>query len=356
LVADVAAVSKIGYPVPGARWAKAAAELAFELHRETPFDVALSRAPPESAHLPALAFVRQTSVPWIANWNDPFEFMRTGGGKPHLRSNLGLFCAAYVRKVAQVAHWHTFPSRGLQERMAQHLGREVLERGHVVPHVSPAITLGPCRAKAACCRIFCAGNMTRWHEPGGFLDALAESIREDRHADWEFAFAGVDQCDMQGMVRRLGIQDHYRALGALPYLETVRLMTEADILLAIDPPGMSGALLLSKLSDYAVARRPILALAPPNSTTHALISASGAGLCVDGQSPPLIRDTITRMYDLWEKGRLQENFDFTDLEARFAPATIVGRYEDLFHRLRDALEIGAPGSRWYTALVRACNP
>ena len=55
----------------GNAWAALALRKGRELLSKNRYDVIMSRALPEYAHLPALILARESGIPWIANWNDP---------------------------------------------------------------------------------------------------------------------------------------------------------------------------------------------------------------------------------------------------------------------------------------------
>lgn len=60
--------------IPDARvyWAKAAAKVFLERHKEKPYDLFITSGPPHSLHLVGLQVKQQTDILWIADFRDPW--------------------------------------------------------------------------------------------------------------------------------------------------------------------------------------------------------------------------------------------------------------------------------------------
>jgi hypothetical protein len=63
----------------GNAWVSLAFRKRMQLLRINQYDVIMSRALPDYAHLPALMLARMSGLPWIANWNDPALLLLAGG-------------------------------------------------------------------------------------------------------------------------------------------------------------------------------------------------------------------------------------------------------------------------------------
>ena len=113
------------------------------------------------------------------------------------------------------------------------------------------------------------GNFYAPRTPQALIEALARL-----HEEQPDVLAGV-RVELIGQIRPA--LDH-RALGAaLPgnlltvhapvdYLESLRLMQDADLLLVVDAPSEHSVFLPSKLIDYLGAGKPIVALSPPGAS------------------------------------------------------------------------------------------
>ena len=76
------------------------------------------------------------------------------------------------------------------------------------------------------------------------------------------------------------------------YVESLRLMSEADGLLVIDSPAELSVFLPSKLIDYAGAARPVFGITPPGAAAR-LIRQLG-GWVADPSDAGAVADTLKR--------------------------------------------------------------
>jgi hypothetical protein len=96
-------------------------------------------------------------------------------------------------------------------------------------------------------------------------------------------------------------------------------MLEADILLLIigvinsekylATYGLSG-----KVYDYALTGKPILSLAQKSGATFNFLKKHDIGVIANPLSMDDIKKRILFLYDAWEKGELQSNYNYTGLQ------------------------------------------
>ena len=77
---------------------------------------------------------------------------------------------------------------------------------------------------------------------------------------------------LRGAIRRLGVSEVVSFYPEVPYLESLRYMKEADVLVVIDAPTDFKYFFPAKLSDYLFSGRYIIAVTPRESTTWRILS------------------------------------------------------------------------------------
>lgn len=322
---------RMRHPIEGCRWASRAYDIASKLHRENKYDVILSRAFPNSAHLPSLIFSQKFNVPWIANWNDPWDFSNLPVAKGNLTANLGTIQGKFFEEVAIHASWHTFPSEKLRHGMCQYLGTKILERSSVVPHAALPTTLAMMPTDHKMFQIAFAGRSWKNRSPKLFLEAFATFIQMKKTKNQViFLFIGIDDNDMQNLATPLGIGSNITFAGKRGYSETLNMLSKCDVLLLIDPSDADGMILTSKLVDYAQTGRPILAITTKCSTSDEIITNYGGGISIDYYSSESIVNALLELYSHWEKNTLDKVYGSYRIYRLFSPETIIDSYRNIF--------------------------
>jgi hypothetical protein len=65
-----------------------------------------------------------------------------------------------------------------------------------------------------------------------------------------------------------------------------------------------------------------------------LLSRFGGGIVADCASPEKIAEGIEILYESWQSGRLQLDFDTGRLKKLFSKSTVVSQYQELFKHIR----------------------
>jgi len=148
-----------GFPLDHSRWGMHAFDHALKLHCLYGYDVIISRALPDSAHIPAIMFSRKTGIPWIANWNDPPCAKMPDPDGQGENASLGFFYERLLRAVANRAHALTFPCERLKRYICAYLPIGSAQKSWVIPHVSlqpGSVELSAARKVFSLCH---AGNL-----------------------------------------------------------------------------------------------------------------------------------------------------------------------------------------------------
>jgi len=327
-------VLRTGYLIEGCRWASYALDIALTLHRKKKFDVVISRSGPDSAHLAAMAFIRKTGIPWIANWNDP-----TGGKAPEpygrgLAGETGWIYECFLQKVIKKVDWITFPSDRLKNYVSMYLGEDILRKSSVIPHVamSPPLITKKANNTFTLCH---AGYLSKERNPKIFLEALATFIRQRGLNDrLRFNLIGIENCDFRNVIQEYGLQDNIIFKGRLSYQDTLSEIYRSDVAVVLEASSEESIFLPSKFIDYVQVGRPILAVSPKMGTLNDIISSHGGGTVVDCESVANITQGLHELYDAWRDRTIDSIYGSNRLFPLYSPSKIVCQYAILFDKLR----------------------
>lgn len=318
-------------------WAVNALRQAIDLARSRQFDFVISRALPARAHLPAMLFHRQTGIPWIANWNDPWpwaNFPPPYGTGPDTR--LAPRARRLILAMAKHKAWHTFPCERLRRYMGSYMPREILERSSVIPHIALRRFVAPPVPHDGF-RLCYAGSLRPPRDARVLLEGARRFIEgEAQSPPLSLVFVTDRPSDVAEAAQHLGVAEYVRIEEGRPYEEMPQLLAAMDVLVLIEPPMAEGVFLPSKFIDYVQAGRPILALSPSNGTIADILSQHEVGLVADGAHPESVAGAIAGLYRSWKAGTLDSAYRTSLLFTLYAEDRVLDLYQRLFEQLQAA--------------------
>jgi hypothetical protein len=198
----VRSAMRMRFPIDGIRWASRAYDQAVRLHKRGALDVVLSRAFPNVANLPAMKFARKQGLPWVSNWNDPWDFL----GRPKiprtLANAIGARDARLCRAVAANAAWLTFPFEGLRTSMASYLGGRAAERSSVKPHAALEQRKGHVSQRTGEFWVAHIGRLWRERNPEAVFEVFGRFLKvSDGDGIPRLCFAGISDFDLGALAR-----------------------------------------------------------------------------------------------------------------------------------------------------------
>lgn len=157
-----------------------------------------------------------------------------------------------------------------------------------------------------------AGSLYGLRTGRQFFKALKELIEEkpELQTQIQVLFAGHHSRQAKLLIEEFGLEHVIIFLGYKSHQETLKLMTNADVLLLIMSSqevsdAKTGPLAIpGKIFEYLGAKRPILAIAP-SGTAADIISSTKTGVVVPPQNTSVIAQTIFKLFQDWKNGTLE---------------------------------------------------
>jgi glycosyltransferase involved in cell wall biosynthesis len=323
-------------------WQPFALRAAREVIARDPPQALLSSAPPETNHIVGLQLARETGLPWVADFRDPWFglHLRKPPTAWHARRHAQLEAAVLGRASAVVATtlWLHDLLAARAPRPLPHL--RVIRNGFdaadfaapAPPHgaasggsaaqATPRTTTGPLHLAHT-------GMLTLTRSAEGLLAAIARLHAHDPSLRGAFQVeligARESRNDAAAAAAELAGCVHVRDY--VPHRAAIAAMQAADVLVLIKhlEPRYSG-LVPGKLYEYMGAGRPILGLVPDSEAAD-LIRDLGWGEVVPPDDPEAIAAALQRLLALKRQGRLQGAYPM--------------RGRDQFERRRQAAALAA---------------
>ncbi len=312
------------------RWALGAgARVLSDLCAE-PETVLVTFGQPMSDHLAGLHAKRKTHVRWLAHFSDPWA------DSPYRRQRFypGWHNRRMERNVVSRADRIVFTSEATRDLVMSKYPPEWRDRTHALPHAFDAALYsgggtGQTRDGNTLVLRY-IGNFYNRRWPTALVDGLAILCSQSPDVAAKIRFELIGPAAMRAEIG--GSQLPTGLVTRLPpvsYLESLRLMREADLLLVLDAPFSRNVFLPSKLVDYMGAGKPIFAISPPGPSADLVARLGGAVANVN--DPHEIAERLGETIEKLRTSGRGEGTTWGDQEVRaeFAAPAVTARFDAL---------------------------
>ena len=265
--------------IPDARkyWIKPSVGYLTHWIRVHQVDAIVSTGPPHSMHLIALGIKKNTGLPWLADFRDPWtqidfydQLMLTPwANKKHLRLEKNVLQTA-DQVVTVSASW----ASGLRERCNRDI--QVITNGYDPDDFRslPAFEHGDFS-------ITHLGTMNADRNPEVLWPVLAELVKTDVFFSTQLKIQLIGKTDIRAResIRDHGLDAYTSIISHLPHREALSLAARSAVLLLPlnNTPNVSG-ITPGKLYEYMALQRPVLCIGPANGDAARIIRDSVMGL------------------------------------------------------------------------------
>ncbi|MEI6455339.1 MAG: glycosyltransferase [bacterium] len=292
--------------IPDARkfWIKPSVRTLSAYLKDHPVDVIISTGPPHSTHLIALPLSKKFSIPWLADFRDPWtniDFYR----HLHLTARADRCHRKLEKGVLENAQSVVVISRSMAEDFNKICPRnyDIVTNGY-----DPADITGTPVETDKKFSIAHIGTLVSTRNPVTFWKALKSltSERDDFAADLEVLLVGKTDHSVTESIRNYGLGKFIRKTEYLPHDEVVKCQRQAQVLLLIinDTPNAK-MILTGKFFEYLAAKRPILCIGPEEGDAAAILHETRSGLLSGFSDPEGMKKNILLFYEKYKKGTLQ---------------------------------------------------
>jgi glycosyltransferase involved in cell wall biosynthesis len=131
-----------------------------------------------------------------------------------------------------------------------------------------------------------------FRNPAYFFEAI--NILSNQGVNVVFQYIGEINPDIEKMAEEHGISDHFRALGHMPYSNTISYMKGSDLLLLIGNGQETEQ--TGKIFDYLGCKRPVLALASQKGGIADVVNGVEQITLIENENPNKIAEAIMEFY------------------------------------------------------------
>ena len=240
------------------------------------YDAILTWSQSHSIHLAALKLKKKfPKLPWIAHLSDPWA------DNPFLQKYFGyrFIQKPLEKKVIKNADSLNFTTHLTRMMIMNKYPKNWINKTYVTPHSYDMSLYSSKRGKISDkLTISYFGNFYGARNPINFLKALEKIHKNDKKflKNIVFQFIGRWVNNENWVFKDLKLPINLiRTEKPISYLDSLKRMQEADMLLIIDAPFDISVFFPSKLVDYIGAQKPILAITPEGSCADIVREAGG---------------------------------------------------------------------------------
>lgn len=326
-------------------WIRRAAAAAGRAIRDTRADALITFAQPWTDHLAGLrVHARHPGVPWVAHFSDPWSdslYDESSGAARQQETELEQDVIAHADAVV-------FTNSYAADLVMRKYPPSWKQKTRVIPHavdfdIVPPDTRRP--GSGAPLRIAHVGNLfARRRTAQALFEALARvNARRPLAGRLAVVFigegTGFREAQEQAFIHRLEPIVSFES--RIPYVESLSRMRDSDVLLLIDAPSEINAFLPSKLVDYLMTDRPVLALTPPAGPSADLMRRFEYPMAAP-DDVAAIEHTIVDLLQRHEGGRLPAAAP-RDAYQDLTVAAIAREFDALLESIVRKAACGPPG-------------
>lgn len=265
-------------------------------------DLIYSRADPKSSTIMAYKLKQALQVPWILHMSDPWadcplENRKGKNYKKHDEWERKCFEAADIISLTSI------PTISFYQKKYPRYSDKLRFFPNVFEYT--AIKNDDELKDKSKFRIVYTGGLAYERSPAYLLKPLQDLYKEDPSLKdkIEVIFAGDADSRNRAVFQQFSLP-FVSWLGKVSYKEALRLQRSADYLVLIDSPIADPTLSMffpSKLLDYMVARKRILAITTPGSASDQVMKDLKGDIC-SHQDEAAIRQSILNAYSAYKNG------------------------------------------------------
>jgi glycosyltransferase involved in cell wall biosynthesis len=274
--------------------------------REEPIDVLMTTSSPDTAHLVGLDVKRESGVPWVADFRDPWT-RRIAFDPPtawHRRWH-----EAREAEVLRAADRVIVTSNETRDDFVARHESLALTDVAVVPNGFDPDDFPPIEAEPSwdTFDLVYVGQLTARRTVAPLLPIVERFFADhpEARAHTRIRFVGPREVENDEHVRARGLGDVVSFESPRPHAEATHLLRRAHVVLLVEHMGArAGLIAQGKLYECLYAGRPILGAVPHGAVTR-LLDETGGGVGVSNEDEvPRGSDLLASAYAAWRERRV----------------------------------------------------
>ncbi|WP_026380419.1 glycosyltransferase [Afifella pfennigii] len=317
-------------------WASRAAEAVRNADLVDGCDVLVTFAQPWRDHLVGLKLRRwRRGIPWIAHFSDPWvDNPYVSGLSKESRQLQARREAAVVRQADLLLFTNEYAADLVMRKYPPALRR----KARVLPHAidSDLRTLveegQPAEAMKRPLRLAYVGQLFPGRRTPNVLLRALSMLRQKTELAGRIELQVVGERsgaeEAETLAADLGLGDIVVFASRMSYLDSLREMSKADVLVLIDAPAETNVFFPSKLVDYMMMEKPILALTPQRGASADIVRELGYEV-LDPNDPISVVNALSQALCRFELNKLAMSNQHREAVRQYEVPFVAGKFEKM---------------------------
>lgn len=317
--------------IPDARkfWIKPSVDYLTKYLKQYPVDAIISTGPPHSMHLIAQGVKRNTGIPWIADFRDPWtkidyytalHLSKWADKKHHALEKSVLTSADKVVTVSK--SWaHDFETMYHRKVEVVTNGFDTADYPNIPVQTNAQFTLHH------------VGMINKARNPEVLWKAIARlcATHPTFAQDLQIAFTGKVDHSVLDMVNKYALTTYVKQYGHVDHPVAIAHMRAASMLLLLvnDAQDIKGRI-PAKVFEYMAAQRPIIAIGDPEGDAAEILAETGCGIMLGLQDETGVYQALESGYQQWKAGNLHQP---NPVPEKYTRRSLAGQFAQLLHAL-----------------------
>ena len=323
--------------IPDARcwWIKPSVRYLKKYLKDHPVDAIISTGPPHSMHLIAMKLKEAMSIPWIADFRDPWT---------------------------EIEYYDDLHLSRRSDRKHHHLEHEVLGKADTIVTVTPNwarnlgrlgnrnvrviyngfdtedcySTISQNQIAKGSFSITYIGVLMEVRNPEKLWQAIGELIKEDPSFGKALKVNLIGQID--NSVRRCivesGLENNVLYQAYVPHNQVAAINKDSSVLLLTlnpDSKPLAKGLVPAKLFEYLASQRPILCIGPEDGDAAQILKETNSGITIGFEDKDKMKQVILDLYQQYKTNGLPDN-ETSSIE-KYSRKALAGDYARLLDKI-----------------------
>ena len=287
-------------------WLPTAVMKGYSLIKRENIGVIFTSSPEHSIHLIGLILKKLCKVKWVADFRDAWITNPYAKWTDYKRKKIEMYLERQVIYNADVVSVVTeLIKMDIQERFKKRSVTVICNGYDTEDFVS--VVHQP--STSGVLVMTHTGTFVGLRSPKYLIQALSPLVKTG--CNIKLVLVGQTYEDIPKLVNQHQLEENVTLIGQVEHATALKYLSESDVLLLITG---SSSEMTSKIFEYLAIRKPILALASPESPVAELLRVTNAGVSVPPDDVHAITNAIKKYYTQFTNGRIQFEPNLSELE------------------------------------------